>query len=89
MLSYSRAQENLSELGVAPGDVPGVQQLIAAVNSELRDGESEESAAKRVLETAESKLFFIESNAAYDHRSALQSSMRSPLTEITFLIALM
>ena len=79
----------MTQLGVALDDMSGVQQLIAAVNSELCDGESEESAAKRVLETAESKLFFIESNAAYDHRSALQSSMRSPLTEITFLIALM
>ena len=40
---------------MAPGDVPRMQQLIAAVNSELRDGESEESAAKHVLEMATSK----------------------------------
>ena len=40
---------------MAPGDVVRVQNIIALVNSELRDGESEESAAKRVLEMATSK----------------------------------
>ena len=51
----SDAQENLTQLGVAPGDVVQVQNIIALVNAELRDGESEESAAKRVLEMASSK----------------------------------
>ena len=49
------AQVDLLELGVAPDDVVRVQKIIAAVNSELRDGESEESAAKRLLEVATSK----------------------------------
>ena len=58
------------QLGVAPADVLRMQQLIAEVKAELCYGESEESAAKRALETAESKPARLEVGVAEEKANA-------------------